>query len=44
MQPYQGEFLGLAEVDFVEVALSGSIGIPVSRVTPMLTPNDQGAL
>ena len=44
MQPRQGEFLGLAEVDFVEVALSGAIGIPVPGGIPMLTASGQSTL
>jgi hypothetical protein len=44
MQPLEGEFFGLAEVDFVAVALSGAIGIPVPGATPVFTASGQGAL
>ncbi len=44
MQPYQGEFLGFAEVDFVEVAVLGAVSIPVPGAMPMLTASGQGAL
>ncbi len=44
MQPHQSEFLGFAEVDFVEVAFLGAIDIPVPGAMPMLTTSSQGAL
>ncbi len=44
MQPHQGEFLGLAQVGFVEVTVLGVVGIPVPGATPMLTTSGQGAL
>jgi hypothetical protein len=44
MQPHQGEFVGLAEVDFVAVALSGAIGIPVPLAMDELSTSSQSAL
>src|SRR5215472_1468462 len=44
MQPHQGEFFGLSEVDFVAVALSGAIGIPIPLAMDKLTTSSQSAL
>jgi hypothetical protein len=44
MQPLQGEFLGLAEVGFVEVTIPGAVGIPVPGAMAVLTTGGQGAL
>jgi len=43
MKPHQGEFLGLAEVGLVEVAMLGAVGIPIPGAMDVLTTSSQGA-
>jgi hypothetical protein len=44
MKPHRVEFLGLAEVGFVEVTVLGAVGIPVPGAMDLLTTSGQGAL
>src|SRR5207302_8876437 len=44
MKPRKSEFLGLAEVGFVEATGLGAVGIPVPGATPFFAPGGQGTL
>jgi hypothetical protein len=44
MKPHQREFLGLAEVGFVEATVLGTVGIPVPGAMTLFAASSQGAL
>ena len=44
MKPHRGEFLGLAEVGFVELTVLGAIGVPVPGAVPLFAASGQGTL